>query len=91
MCPTGSFYILGERAVLARFCLTTFNRPRVQLPTLSHLNMKIACPQICLSCHWGINCINGRYCTKVRKYVTHHTVALCETSTKTSTQLNLAL
>ncbi len=33
----------------------------------------------CSTCPTAINCINGRYCTKLKKYVEHDKEPKCET------------
>lgn len=35
-------------------------------------------PLACRDCESGRNCINGRWCTKLRRYVTHISAAPCE-------------
>lgn len=39
---------------------------------------KETAPAKCIACQQGRNCINGRYCTKLRQYTEHYSEPLCE-------------
>nr|DAN74239.1 MAG TPA: hypothetical protein [Caudoviricetes sp.] len=36
----------------------------------------------CKLCKHGVNCINGRYCLKIKQYVGHYTYSPCKVTRK---------
>lgn len=52
----------------------------MEATTMAQTEQKTTVPWKCMACDKGSNCINGRWCAELARYVEHTSVPPCEFS-----------